>query len=265
MRPISSGKTDRGGRRLKNEDSIGVFDNLGLYVVADGMGGHAAGDVASRTAVEAVRARVKTSATITVNDVSDEADAGQRLLEAVDFANKEVLKKASSDPLLKGMGTTIAAVLLDRLTGIEGEGGEEAGARGRPTGLALAHVGDSRIYLFRNGELSRLTRDHSLVEDLVAEGRITPGQARVHPFRNVVTRALGTKEDVQADISRLVPEPGDMLLLCSDGLTGMLEDLKIAEIMALGAGSPFVCADVLVRAANKAGGDDNISAVVLKF
>ena len=261
MRPLSSGMTDRGRRRLKNEDSIGVFDDLGLYVVADGMGGHAAGEVASRTAIEAVRAGVKA-----VQAVSGSGkDAGRRLLEAVDFANKEVLKKASSDPLLKGMGTTIAAVLLDRLTGIEGEGGEEAGARGRPTGLALAHVGDSRIYLFRNGELSRLTRDHSLVEDLVAEGRITPGQARVHPFRNVVTRALGTKEDVQADISRLVPEPGDMLLLCSDGLTGMLEDLKIAEIMALGAGSPFVCADVLVRAANKAGGDDNISAVVLKF
>ncbi len=254
MRPLSSGMTDRGRRRLKNEDSIGVFDDLGLYVVADGMGGHAAGEVASRTAIEAVRAGVKA-----VQAVSGSGkDAGRRLLEAVDFANKEVLKKALSDPLLKGMGTTIVAVLLEG-----DEGGEGGGVRSRSTGLA--HVGDSRIYLFRNGELERLTRDHSLVEDMVAEGRITPAQARIHPFRNVVTRALGTKEEVRADISRLVPEPGDMLLLCSDGLTGMLEDVKIAEILAVSAGSPFVCADALVKAANEAGGDDNVSVVVLKF
>ncbi len=265
MRPVSSGKTDRGRKRLKNEDSIGVFDDLGLYVVADGMGGHAAGEVASRAAVEAVRDWVKTSAIVTVKDVSDEAlrveaDAGQRLFEAVNLANREVLEKAASDPRLKGMGTTVAAALLEK-----DDNGGEAGVGGRLTGLALAHVGDSRIYLFRNGELRRLTRDHSLVEEMVAEGRITPGQARVHPFRNVITRALGTKEGVQADMSGLVPEPGDVLLLCSDGLTGMLEDLKIAEILAANAGSPFVCADALVRAANDAGGADNISVVVLKF
>ncbi len=259
MRPVSSGKTDRGGKRLKNEDSIGVFDDLGLYVVADGMGGHAAGEVASNTAVEAVKAWIESGqdeAPVADREAgSGSADAGQRLLQAINFANGEVLKKALSDPRLKGMGTTIAAVLLGK--------DEGSGVRSRSAGLA--HAGDSRIYLFRNGELSRLTRDHSLVEDLVADGRITPVQARVHPFRNVVTRALGTKEDTQADISYLVPEPGDMLLLCSDGLTGMLEDLKISEILALGAGSPFVCADALVRAANEAGGDDNISVVVLKF
>ncbi len=253
MRPVSSGKTDRGRKRLNNEDSIGVYDDLGLYVVADGMGGHAAGEVASRTAVEAVRASVESGPGMAKG-------AGQRLFEAVNLANGEVLKRAASDPQLKGMGTTVAAVLLEK-----DDSGGEAGAGVRSIGLALAHVGDSRIYLFRNGDLRRLTRDHSLVEDMVAEGRITPDQARVHPFRNVITRALGTKEDAQADISNLVPEPGDVLLLCSDGLTGMLEDSKIAEILASNAGSPFVCAEALVKAANEAGGADNISVVVLKF
>ncbi|MGC2422847.1 MAG: Stp1/IreP family PP2C-type Ser/Thr phosphatase [Nitrospirota bacterium] len=251
MTPISAGKTDTGRKRQGNEDGIGIFDDLGLYVVADGMGGHAAGEVASRIAVEAVRESAKASCVMKVAGQAPgavaEADAGQRLLDAIDSANREVLRQASSDPKLKGMGTTVAAALFS----------QEA--------LTLAHVGDSRIYLFRGGELKRLTRDHSMVEDMVAAGQITALQARTHPFRNVVTRALGTRDNVEADISRLVPKQGDVVMLCSDGLTSMLEDAAIEKILDANIGSPFSSAQALVKAANEAGGDDNISVVLLKF
>lgn len=251
MRPISDGKTDTGRKRQGNEDSIGLFDDLGLYIVADGMGGHAAGEVASRIAVEAIRDSVKDSDIMEVTDPAPgamvEADAGQRLLQAIDFANREVLRQAASDPKLAGMGTTVVAALLSR------------------DALHLAHVGDSRIYLFRGNELKRLTRDHSMVDDMVAAGQLTALQARTHPFRNVVTRALGTKDTVEAGISRLVPKPGDVVMLCSDGLTGMLEDAAIAEVLNEHTGSPFSSADALVKAANEAGGDDNVSVVLLKF
>jgi PPM family protein phosphatase len=251
MRPVSAGKTDTGRKRQGNEDSIGLFDGLGLYVVADGMGGHAAGEVASRVAVEAVRDSVKEShiarVTTPASGAAVEEDAGRKLLLAIERANSEVLRQSASDPNLNGMGTTVVAALLSG------------------DALSLAHVGDSRIYLFRGGELKRLTRDHSMVEDMVAAGQITALQARTHPFRNVVTRALGTKEAVEPGISRLVPKPGDVVLLCSDGLTGMLEDAAIAEVLGANAGSPFSSAEALVKAANEAGGDDNISVVLLKF
>jgi serine/threonine protein phosphatase PrpC len=249
MRPISAGKTDTGRKRQGNEDSIGLFDDLGLYVVADGMGGHAAGEVASSIAVEAIRESVKENLDKAIGTASGaiEADAGQRLQKAIGFANSEVLRQAEADPRLQGMGTTVVAALLSGNV------------------LSLAHVGDSRIYLFRGNELKRLTRDHSMVEDMVAAGQITALQARTHPFRNVVTRALGTKDAVEADISRLVPKPGDVVMLCSDGLTGMLEDAAIAEILDANIGSPFSSAEALVKAANDAGGDDNISVVILKF
>lgn len=250
MRPISAGQTDTGRKRQGNEDSIGLFADLGLYVVADGMGGHAAGEVASSIAVEAIRDSVKENPDKAIGSTSGaivEADAGRRLQEAISFANREVLRQAEADPKLKGMGTTVVAALLST------------------DALSLAHVGDSRIYLFRGSELKRLTRDHSMVEDMVAAGQITALQARTHPFRNVVTRALGTKDDVEADISRLVPKPDDVVMLCSDGLTGMLEDAAIAEILDANIGSPFSSAEVLVKAANEAGGDDNVSVVLLKF
>jgi PPM family protein phosphatase len=249
MRPISAGKTDTGRKRLKNEDSIGLFDDLGLYIVADGMGGHAAGEVASRIAVEAIRDSVKENPDKSTDRASGatEAAAGLRLQEAIGFANSEVLRQAEADPKLGGMGTTVVAALLSR------------------DALSIAHVGDSRIYMFRGNELNRLTRDHSIVEDMVAAGQITALQARTHPFRNVVTRALGTKDAVEADISRLDPKPGDVVLLCSDGLTGMLEDAAIAKILDANIGSPFSSAEALVKAANDAGGDDNVSVVLLKF
>jgi PPM family protein phosphatase len=249
MRPISAGKTDTGRKRLKNEDSVGLFEDLGLYVVADGMGGHAAGEMASRIAVEAIRDSVKENPDKSIGPASGatEAAAGLRLQEAISFANREVLRRAEADPKLRGMGTTVVAALLSR------------------DALSLAHVGDSRIYLFRGGELKRLTRDHSMVEDMVAAGQITALQARTHPFRNVVTRALGTKDAVEADIARLVPKPGDVVLLCSDGLSGMLEDAAIAKILDANIGSPFSSAEALVKAANYAGGDDNVSVVLLKF
>ncbi len=215
------------------------------------MGGHAAGEVASRIAVEAIRDSVKGSdiakARGSATGAVVESDAGQALVDAIDFANREVLRQAASDPKLQGMGTTVVAALLSG------------------DALHLAHVGDSRIYLFRGSELKRLTRDHSMVEDMVAAGQITALQARTHPFRNVVTRALGTKDAVEAGISRLVPKPGDVVMLCSDGLTSMLEDAAIAEVLDANIGSPFSSAEALVKAANEAGGDDNVSVVLLKF
>jgi protein phosphatase len=220
--------TDIGRVREKNEDSVLVHPPL--YVVADGMGGHRGGDVASQIAVE------------TLERLAAEEPAP--LADHVRRANRAVWDRSVEDQRLSGMGTTLTATRIDGMTAV------------------LAHVGDSRAYLMRDGVLRQLTEDHSLVARMVKSGEITEAEAEVHPHRNVMTRALGTEEDVDVDEESVALQDGDRLLLCSDGLTGMVTEDQIEAILQ-NSEQPQQAADRLVKAANRAGGIDNISVVVI--
>jgi protein phosphatase len=226
--------TDVGLVRQRNEDTY-VAD-YPLFAVADGLGGHLGGEVASRVAVD----------TLTEAAKGDGPEEGipDRLRSAIQRANAEVSERASKDQRLTGMGTTITAVIAghDR--------------------VFLGHVGDSRAYLLRDGELRALTEDHSLVQRMVREGRLTPEQAEIHPQRSVLTRALGIDDDLEVDQATVEVTAGDRLLLCSDGLTSMVADELIRKILA-GHDDPQAASQALVEAANAAGGQDNITTVVL--
>jgi protein phosphatase len=230
MRYADGHRTDVGRGRPENEDSLLVDREHSLYAVADGMGGHRAGEVASATAIDTLRAAF---------------GGGTGVEGAVAAANAAVFAKAADDAALRGMGTTLTAVTL------------------QPDGTArFGHVGDSRAYLMRDGAVTQITDDHSLVEQLVREGRLSPEEAQHHPQRAIITRALGVDSDVEVDTYRVDLKPGDRLLICSDGLTGMLSDDTIAATLRRHA-DPQQAADTLVDMANQAGGDDNITVVIL--
>jgi serine/threonine protein phosphatase PrpC len=228
----AAGRSDPGLTRPQNEDAILIEPPL--YAVADGMGGHRAGEIASRIAVEELLA-----------SAPRRVDA-KALARAVRSANRAVIESAEKSRTRTGMGTTITAAMVDG------------------THVAVAHVGDSRAYLFHHGLVERITEDHSMVADLVRQGSITEQDARFHPQRSVITRALGSDANMVADVYELDAEPGDRLLLTTDGLTGMLDDDYIAEILASEA-DPDRAADKLVEAANRAGGYDNISLVIVEL
>jgi protein phosphatase len=217
-------RSDVGRVRKGNEDSYTAKDPL--YAVADGMGGHQGGEVASSMALEVL------------------GTGDGTLEELVRKANGAVYERAAGDPGLSGMGTTLTALRAD---------GEV---------LRMAHVGDSRAYLLRDGTLQRLTKDHTVVERLVDDGRLTPQEAEIHPQRSILTRALGVDDNLQVDQGAIEPRPGDRLLLCSDGLTGMVDEESITRILRENT-DPQAAADALVAAANEAGGQDNITAVVI--
>lgn len=231
----AGGVTDVGRARQVNQDMPLLADDQRLWAVADGMGGHQGGEVASELAVTTLR---DTYGRIGERSV----DA---LLDAAASANAAVNDASHDDPDLRGMGTTLVAI-----------------AETEDEELAYISVGDSRIYLLRDGELSRLTVDHSLVEELVREGAITPEEARTHPKRNVVTRAIGIEAFVQVDSATIVPYTGDRFLLCSDGLFNEVEPEKIASILRR-LSEPHDAAAELVRLANENGGRDNITVVVV--
>ena len=220
--------TDIGRVRERNEDSILV--DPPLYVVADGMGGHRGGQVASRVALETLEALA--------------AEGRGTLPDHVRGANRAVWDRSVEDERLAGMGTTLTAARVDGASAL------------------IAHVGDSRAYLLRDGELRQLTADHTLVARMVQSGEITEAEAEVHPHKNVLTRALGTDEQVEVDEDTIELLDGDRLLLCSDGLTGMVTEDQIQAILE-NSEQPQQAADRLVKAANRAGGIDNISVVVL--
>jgi PPM family protein phosphatase len=219
---------DIGRVREKNDDSILV--DPPLYIVADGMGGHRGGDIASRLALE------------TIGELA--ASGRGTLPEQVRSANRAVWDRSVEDERLAGMGTTLTAALVDGAS------------------ASIAHVGDSRAYLLREGTLRQLTTDHTLVARMVKSGEISEAEADVHPHKNVLTRALGTDEDVEVDEDTVALLDGDQLLLCSDGLTGMVTEDQIQAILE-NSEQPQQAADRLVKAANRAGGIDNISVVVL--
>lgn len=224
--------SDTGRVRQNNQDTSLVADDR-LFAVADGMGGHKGGEVASGMAVAALRANFL--------DLSEDG-----LLEAANAANAAVYDAARDDADLAGMGTTLVAI-----------------ARTDGPDLAFINVGDSRMYRLRNGELEQLTTDHSLVEELVREGQLAPEDARSHPQRNILTRALGIEASVAIDADTVTPEVGDRFLLCSDGLFNEVEEEKIASILRRYTDDPADAAQELVRLANEGGGRDNITVVIV--
>ena len=247
------GKTDVGKKRRKNEDNFGIDRKIGLFIVADGMGGHAAGEVASKMAIDVMMDYI--SRTITTDEPyltgfnNRFSSAGNRLNSAVILANQLVADTATNREDWQGMGTTLVAAWLSN--------------RDNPK-LSLAHVGDSRAYLLRHGKLQQLTTDHSVVEEQVKSGLITKEEATRSSIRNMITRALGFRERVDVDIIETDMEPGDKLILCSDGLNGMLTDKQIQSILRL-TGSLETTCQQLISAANAKGGKDNITAVIASF
>lgn len=223
-------RTEIGNVREHNEDSLTVLPPL--FAVADGMGGHEAGEVASEITIN------------TLNDLAPQSADAEALARAVVAANLNVIKAPSQGVGREGMGTTLTAAILEKER------------------LVIAQVGDSRAYLLHNGSLQQLTRDHSLMADMIEAGQLTEAEARAHPNRSVITRAIGSDPHMQPDLYELNVETGDRLLLCSDGICGMIEDHEIASIMRQ-APSAQSCADQLVEAALAAGGFDNETAVVV--
>jgi protein phosphatase len=244
--------TDTGRKRKGNEDNLFVNAEQRLFVVADGMGGHAAGEVASKIAVDSINEFVCLTGgdqEITWPFGLDDSISydGNRLKTSIRYANRKVLDATKEKTEYEGMATTVAAVLVD---------GDTAN---------LAHVGDSRVYLVRDGSLTLLTSDHSWVNEQIQSGIISAEQARSHPLRNVVTRALGGKPDLAVDIQAQKMASGDILLLCSDGLTTMIPDEDIVEIIDGAGGDIEKAGKGLVSEANARGGEDNITVLLLKF
>jgi PPM family protein phosphatase len=244
--------SDVGRKRKGNEDSLFVNPEQHLFVVADGMGGHAAGEIASKVAVESINEFVCLTGgdeEITWPFGLDENISydGNRLKTAIRYANRKVLEATKEKSEYEGMATTVAAVLVD---------GDTAN---------LGHVGDSRVYLVRDGEITQLTSDHSWVNEQIQSGVISPDQARTHPLRNVVTRALGGKPDLQVDMQQHKAKGGDILLLCSDGLTTMIADEDIARVVREAGGDVDKAAQALVASANAKGGEDNITVLLIRF
>ena len=238
------GLTDVGRRREGNEDEFRFDPGLGFFAVADGMGGHAAGEVAARLAVETMLDAVRRRAGD--GSAPDPIVASTSLREAIDEANRRICESISAHEEQRGMGTTVAAVLA-------------AGDR-----AVVAHVGDSRVYLLRDGRLLRLTSDHSWVNEQVKLGLLSDDAAQRHPMRNIVTRALGSRSDVDVEIALESIRSGDVLLLCSDGLNTMLSDDDIRDLLGAHHDDPEAAARTLVAAANARGGDDNVTVIVVR-
>jgi len=246
MTIISAGKTDTGKTRKNNEDSYLVDEGLGLYAVADGIGGHEGGEVASRMAIEGLSQIVRERCSAADHGISAECDpAGTELSRAFTLVNGTIRQAAAENPALLHMGTTLTALLF------------------RETTAHLAHVGDSRAYRLRAGVLTQVTADHTVIADQVRAGLLTPEQAQKSPYRHVITRALGIDQELIADLQVLEARPDDTFLLCTDGLTEMVDDAEIRKILS--SASPQEAAERLVREANGRGGVDNITVVVVQI
>jgi protein phosphatase len=269
---VSAALTDLGLRRPANEDSYVWRPGLGLHVVCDGMGGHAAGEIASRIAADTIEAFVQQTEGVDAGFAWPHrynpqwGVDGNRLVSALMLANREIAQRVLDEPALRGMATTAVCMLL----GTRGDGGASqvpSHESRAPEGLSalFAHVGDSRAYLWRDGALDQVTRDHSWVEEQVSLGVLSEAEARQHPWRNLVTRALAGADEPRVELTPLDLEPGDRILLCSDGLTSPLTNTAIAEILArTPVGRPDELCQALVDAANNAGGPDNITVIVVE-
>ena len=245
MRYAAAVKTDVGRKRLGNEDSFCVATDIGLFVVADGMGGHAAGEVASRLAVETIREWVARSHPS--NGVPPDASAAATCLAGgIQAANRAVFEAAQAQPECSGMGTTVVSVLA-------------VGAR-----AILAHVGDSRIYRIRAGSIAQLSRDHSVVQEQIDRGFLSPEEGAVSRYRHLITRALGLQASVEVDVQEQPWQTGDILLLCSDGLSDMLEAEEILAQVRRHGDDLWAACGALVEQANARGGIDNITVLLVQ-
>ncbi|HTZ89356.1 MAG TPA: Stp1/IreP family PP2C-type Ser/Thr phosphatase [Alloacidobacterium sp.] len=230
--------TDVGRVRSANEDAYGFCAETGVFVVCDGMGGAAAGEVASQTAVAAMIHGLCNAQTV---------DDPRRSLDGqIAEANLQVFSRSEREAALHGMGTTLVALLV------------------REGRVWIAHVGDSRCYRFRAGMLERMTQDHSLVDEQVRMGRMTPAEAELSPLRNVITRAIGTRPTVTPDIQEMPTEHGDLFLLCSDGLTKEVSEMRLAELLSGDASDLQALCGRLIQEANDSGGGDNVTALLVR-
>lgn len=248
----AAGLSDRGLKRAHNEDSLSVVPDLGLFIVADGMGGHNAGEVASRQAIETIveflRDVSDDSATWPIAKDENLTLQENRIAGAIKLANRAVCKLSMEHPEYHGMGTTLVGVLFS--------------AESRE--ISIAHVGDSRCYRLRGGRLEKITSDHSWVEEQLQRGIISEDEARNHRWKNVITRALGNKLEVDVEVQTLTSEANDLFLLCSDGLSGMVDDQALEETLVSQPDLELL-AQELIRKANEAGGHDNISLILIRI
>jgi len=248
MKVVSAGLTDIGRKRNHNEDSFLIDDELQLYVVADGMGGHAGGGTASRMAVETIDRELRSSRLSKDNPflksaVLQESPLPEIIRNAVERACVSIFNAAQDDPRLAGMGTTVIAMII------------------HDNQAFFAHVGDSRAYLIRANTIQQISEDHSLVNEQIKAGMITPEEAKHSRYKNIITRSVGFEEEVQVDVMGLIAEPGDVFVLCSDGLANMVEDDEIREVVV---NTSFENApQKLIDLANERGGDDNITVILV--
>ncbi len=241
MQLAVAARTDVGRVRSGNEDSLyaDATPNRGLFIVADGMGGHAAGEVASAMAVQIIAQELAALASV------DDADAPARMAAALVTANREIHDRTERESDKQGMGTTASVLAVS------------------DAGYLIGQVGDSRVYLLRDGALRQLTRDHSYVQEQVDAGLLSPEQARYHPYSNVITRCIGANGSVDPDVFAGEVAPGDVFLLASDGLTGMVDDKRLQQLLSSRA-APARVVDALIAEANGRGGLDNITAIIVQ-
>jgi serine/threonine protein phosphatase PrpC len=250
-RVIAAGETNVGMKRAHNEDNFSVDDDDHLYVVADGMGGHASGEVASQMAIDTLREFFRATGAdpeATWPYKMDKARGYEenRLITSIKLANLRIFEAAQRDPKLRGMGTTICGILIV------------------DDGVLVAHVGDSRVYRVRDGKLEQLTEDHSLLNDYIKMKRLSEEEIANFPHKNVIVRALGMKESVKVDTCLDKPQPGDIYVLCSDGLCGPASDEEIREIVHAESKDIKGACSKLIDRANGNGGPDNITVVLAK-
>ncbi|MCP5468008.1 MAG: Stp1/IreP family PP2C-type Ser/Thr phosphatase [Deltaproteobacteria bacterium] len=244
----SYGMSNVGMKRFQNEDSYLINNEIGLYIVADGMGGHLGGEYASKLAVKTVEGWIEKfngdpDATQITGVNTQDADIGDQLRYAIQEASRRIYQEAHANEKYQGMGTTTVATMLD---------GEN---------LYIANVGDSRAYLVRDNEIKQLTEDHSLVSEQIKAGVISEADARGHKLKNIITRSVGYQEDVDTDITMHQVKTDDKILLCSDGLSNLVEDDEIRQVVG-DNDLPEAC-EQLIKLANSRGGDDNITVIIL--
>jgi protein phosphatase len=246
-----AGETNVGMKRTHNEDSFSIVEESGLYIVADGMGGHASGEIASRMAVESVREFFAMTANDPERTWPYKMDRSKgyeenRLVTGIKLANLRIFDSAQRDARQRGMGTTIVALFVV------------------DDGAYLAHVGDSRIYRYRDGKLEQLTEDHSLLNDYIKMKRLTPDEIANFPHKNVIVRALGMKDTVKVDTRLEQPRSGDVFLLCSDGLSGPVSDSDMLDVLSQ-TRDLRTAASRLIARANQNGGPDNVTVVLARW
>lgn len=250
-RVLATGTTDVGRKRNHNEDGFAVLEREHLYLVADGMGGHSSGEVASKLALETLRDFFQTTekdpeATWPYKMDKSKGYEENRLITGIKLANLRIYEASQRDPKLRGMGTTIVALCAV------------------PDGALIGHVGDSRVYRYRDGRLQMLTEDHSLLNDYIKMKQMSEEEIANFPHKNVIVRALGMKDNVKVDIIPDHPQPGDIYVLCTDGLSGPVKDEEIAQVLSK-SGDLKEATQELVQRANDAGGPDNITVVLAKW